>query len=1135
MTDFKLEEKIAQGGFGEVWRGIDPKRGETIAVKFLRLDRAGPGFLGLFKREFEILSEIRHVHLARVFDFGFDPERNLYYFTQEYCPGASLKQAMENRSGFEGFEEILVQILSSLDYIHSQGIIHFDIKPDNIIVERTDGEPRARLVDFGISARLNVLSGGRGGTLAYMAPELFQKNAAIDHRIDLYSLGMTCLEVLCGGYPFDMDDAETVIAWHQKGTVPPEMWGRAGLPRYLREILEKLLSKKPSERFSSAKVVLNFLNLSTGRKYLKEEEGLLGQIPTEGPLVERREEVIAPLLEALKTSGVIAVSGEKGMGKSRVLDEIRYALELKEIPICRIEGDWQEPAWPKLSSWLGLVPLPESELTEEWRIARRIDAALEAARTRPFCLLVDDAHKADAEMKAFLKGLAQRAEKGPLPGLTAVVATEEIGDAEASPFRLKRITEKGVAQYMRLVLGDAADAQGSIAVKRLAGLLYAYSGGLPLLMVEGLKFLAPHFARGESLESLMPPPEVADLYKPAMDSLSPVEKDVVLVAALVFRPVPEDELAIILERPVSDVLHDAATCARKGLLAEGFGGGNPVRVSSQALSLGIIRSLNSEDRAAIHRRIARGLQSIPGSSDREVAYHLSKSGETGQAARYYREAAKAFKENGQISAATDSLIRAIQCVGESSEAGEELILEAVRALILSGEYTEAAMYLKKLEERPSIERHELSGWLAFKQRRFGEAREYYARALQSLPAGDQFRRIHLENSLANVDLQEGHPFEASVRFRKTRDWEAKLEPAERVKVSNNNLGLALSLMGDLAAAEGFYRERLLQRSGGMNPAEELTCLSGLGYVLLQSSRYEEAVALLTRATDIAERTGTFHSLFSCAGNLVTALLKEGRYAESLSHLLKTAAYQQRLGTLRDVAYNLLRQGDVYLTLGMGEAAHDAFQRGQKAALESGQSMLVAWFLLMEGYWQREFGERETAKQLFLQTELEAAKISQEDLVTWAAFALADLSCDAGEMDECRRHLERIVPIKGDLEFAARMELLELKAHPEVPNRDARYEALEKTCREGHLRELLWELYEAWGKAEKADGRPARALQRFEQGVASIEAVAASLPEEYRDRYIHCGGRRRIQEAFRELEGHARPTIGEKIKHFFHLH
>src|SRR5262249_1048482 len=160
--------------------------------------------------------------------------------------------------------------LSALDYIHSQGVIHFDIKPENIIVMKGEDGPSAKLVDFGIAARLNALSGGRGGTLSYMAPELFQKNVSIHHRIDLYSLDMTCFEVAPGRYALEADDPEEVIAWHQKGVISAGEWEEVGLPRHLSEIIRKLLQKKASDRFSSAKVVLNFLNLSTGRKYLKE-------------------------------------------------------------------------------------------------------------------------------------------------------------------------------------------------------------------------------------------------------------------------------------------------------------------------------------------------------------------------------------------------------------------------------------------------------------------------------------------------------------------------------------------------------------------------------------------------------------------------------------------------------------------------------------------------------------------------------------------------------------------------------------------------------------------------------------------------------------------------------------------------
>jgi tetratricopeptide (TPR) repeat protein len=353
-----------------------------------------------------------------------------------------------------------------------------------------------------------------------------------------------------------------------------------------------------------------------------------------------------------------------------------------------------------------------------------------------------------------------------------------------------------------------------------------------------------------------------------------------------------------------------------------------------------------------------------------------------------------------------------------------------------------------------------------------------------------------------------------------------------LKINNNNLGLALSLMGDLPGAEVFYRKRLESGGERMSASEEIACLNGLGYVLLQACRYEEAAKVLKRATEIAERTGALHSLFSGMGNLVTALVKEGRYADSLPYLQKMLSHQQKLGTLRDLAYNYLRQGDVYLTLGMSEAAHDAFQKGQKAAAEAKQPALAAWILLMEGYWQREFGDPERARQLFLQTELDATRNSQEDLVTWAVFALADLAYERGEPGEARRHWERILPINGDAEFAARMRLLTLKIAPPPSKReaDAAFEELEKDCQERHFREILWELYEVWG--------------RKEQAAEVVVSIAESLPEEYRDRYLSHGGRQRVLRAFQKALDdqldHASKGLGFRIRKLLaplkkHLH
>ncbi|MBI3541409.1 MAG: serine/threonine protein kinase, partial [Deltaproteobacteria bacterium] len=143
---YQLVKMIASGGFGEVWRAEDLREKRAVALKLFHLEKAGKGYLDLFKREFELLSELGHSHVARVYDFGFLPKQERYYFTSEFCEGKSLLEAIEGKP-VAYFEECLVQILSALDYVHSQGIVHFDIKPENIIVEDKAGQPNVKLVD----------------------------------------------------------------------------------------------------------------------------------------------------------------------------------------------------------------------------------------------------------------------------------------------------------------------------------------------------------------------------------------------------------------------------------------------------------------------------------------------------------------------------------------------------------------------------------------------------------------------------------------------------------------------------------------------------------------------------------------------------------------------------------------------------------------------------------------------------------------------------------------------------------------------------------------------------------------------------------------------------------------------------
>jgi len=1055
---FEFVRKLGQGSFGAVWLAQDSGRGEKVAVKFLNVNRSTPGDVEAFKREFEILSELKQVHLARMFDFGFSPEKEQYFLTTEFCPGKKLLEALDGKPPAY-FEEILVQLLAALECIHSQGIIHFDIKPENILVEDKDGRPDVKLVDFGVAVRLQAIPEQLGGTLAFVAPEVLERSAQVDHRVDLYSLGMVSLMCLTKRLPFTPGNTKEMVDWHRSGELRDKLWEGVEAPRYLREVTEKLLAKNPSERFSNSRVVLNFLNLATGGKYRRAEEELPAEIPVEGPLVERRKELIGPLLEQIgqKFGGKQAeqeaslrfITGEKGIGKSRVLDEIQHFLQLKEIPFLKLECDENEPTWPILERWVGAPSSGEDELNEAWQTRRRADALLQAGEKRPFCLLIDEFQKADHELKALIASL----EGQSLP-FFVLIATEEEREGNIP---IPRLSQEGISQYVKLILGD------SLPVDHLSEVLFRYSGGLPMLMVEGLRFLAPHFFRGEKLDGLLRSKNIRILYEKRIRQLNPEEEELLLILALLFRPVTEAELVKILDLESGEVVDRAGRGFKLGLIGGNLYGEAQFRVSSQALASELLANIDPGTQTRLHRSIARGLLRLGKASYREIAYHLGKAGEIERAVEYYQKAGISLQEEGKISLAVDCFTRAAELMRGGSSEWQGATLKIFHFLVLSGSYREAEHCLESLEAYPSWERDKTAGWLYYKLRKFPEARRCYSQALQEIPEHDRFRRILIENAVGNIDLQEGKFQDAVLRFQKTLEWENELPQEERLELnSKNNLGLALSQLGQHEDAVRFFEQRLAS-ADSLNVEERLMLLNGIGFACLKASRNEETISYLKKAVILEEDSGAYYTLFSTMGNLLTVFLKENRYDEALLLLQKIENYQRRFGTRKDIAHNLLRRGSVYLMLGMGEFARDCLQEGHQISREISEGLLSGWFSLMMAYWEWDFGRSDRAEEKFLNAEREGSEAGNAELRSLARYGLADLCFELRKVEECRANLNRVSAQKQDHEFEIRLRLLQAKINNEVDSSPL-FSALEKECLENHYRELLWEVYYAWGKS-----------------------------------------------------------------------
>jgi serine/threonine-protein kinase len=258
-----IEQLIKRGGMGSVYRGKHVMMDKTVAVKVLRPSLAGDDVVvARFSREAKAASRISHPHAVSVTDFG-EAENGVVFLVMEYLDGRTLKDLIrsEGPMPLDRAVEIVRQVSGALDAAHQQGVIHRDLKSDNIMLSQTNGGDWAKVLDFGI-AKIQQPEGVRDnditaanlviGTPQYMSPEQCSQTSPIDARSDVYSLGVIVFEMLAGRVPFT-GESPTVIMMKQVGDEPPSILeARPDLPASIDTLIKKALAKQPSDRFQTA-------------------------------------------------------------------------------------------------------------------------------------------------------------------------------------------------------------------------------------------------------------------------------------------------------------------------------------------------------------------------------------------------------------------------------------------------------------------------------------------------------------------------------------------------------------------------------------------------------------------------------------------------------------------------------------------------------------------------------------------------------------------------------------------------------------------------------------------------------------------------------------------------------------------
>jgi len=255
-TQYSLEGEIGRGGMSVVYKARDLRLNRPVAIKVLPPDLAHDSAIrARFTREAQTAAQLAHAHIVPIYDVG--EREGLAYFVMAMLTGGNLGTllAHEPRLPIEEARRVLREVADALDYAHQRGVIHRDIKPDNILIDRESG--RALVTDFGIAwameaaSRLTV-TGIAVGTPTYMSPEQAVGERALDGRSDIYSLGVVAYQMLTGRVPFTASNSMALLLKHVTERPRSITELRPETPAAMTEAIERALLKSPEDRWPTA-------------------------------------------------------------------------------------------------------------------------------------------------------------------------------------------------------------------------------------------------------------------------------------------------------------------------------------------------------------------------------------------------------------------------------------------------------------------------------------------------------------------------------------------------------------------------------------------------------------------------------------------------------------------------------------------------------------------------------------------------------------------------------------------------------------------------------------------------------------------------------------------------------------------
>ena len=982
--------EVGAGGMARVLLAKDPED-QLVALKVLRQNRFKTGLVR-FRREFRALSRINHPNVIRVDAYG-----DLYghpYIAMEYVDGPDLhtlirsfrEWALDKR--FARVEEILVELCRALAVVHRRGLVHRDLKPSNVLLTR---EGTCKLTDFGIVKDLDPsadpnMSTTLVGTWAYASPEQIS-GAPIDHRSDLYSLGVILFAMLTGKRPFVAKDMAGYLEQHRNRPAPAPRDVFREVPAHLDEICRRLLQKEPRDRYQSAQEILYRLEA------VERDADLAGFDGWQPPLVGRslELEVIGDRVAALTRGegSVVLLEGDDGSGRSRLLASALSRAEALGLPRDHFEFTGADTTFQVVLEWarnisheLGERAPPElldalvnfargdGQVRGDIRYAL-YDGVRDALRALledgPRVLALDDLHKASAREIEFFSALVRNLVVSDNLALLVIGSLRPKANPDADELAQGKglgmepdiigvgpLSSEDLSQIVFGLLGDGLSSR--LLARRLhretEGNAYFVAEFLRTLLSNGIISELPDGTRALSLPAeevatghLEIPLGVRQMLRERLAGIAPADRPPLEVLAVGEREVELDVLLDVLDQDEEQVLDALDRLLAQGIIRERRAGDNILHsVSHTKFGDVVYRDLTPERRSILHRRMAAALEIHYAGNPQAlevVGEHYRKAGDAGRAYRYLVAAARRLADRSLSQEAWDLTEKA-------------------------GALEESAMADLSPENFRSFRRDNLSVRASVLDNRadWNEAEKAYRKVLQLAEEDhDQRGTCEARLRLATVLRRRGQLEQSRGESERALEASRRLHFREGSAQALHNMAALAWAEGDLDECERMANEGLVVAQGAPLAAMRAELLLALTVVQATRGHLASATSGLTEAEGIFRELRRKRPRCLALANLAELLTWQGEPLEA----------RQRARAALQVAEDL----DYKLGL-----------------VVSVRAMAVAAF---------DFGLYGEARKGLLQAERLARAIQVREELLAVHVALTRLSVEMGDLTAARHH------------------------------------------------------------------------------------------------------------------------------------